>query len=269
MQIKDVAASHARLVAGDLWHAVKHERTVQLMLVLLIVSLVCWEMPYVSVVLYPFKLFVTTIHEACHALVARMTGGNVGLIAISPDESGVTLSMGGIQPLVNMAGYIGTAIFGGLLIWWGRKPAEARFVLQSIGSVILALTVFYGGGGFFSFMSMLLIGLAILLIARKAPDIVCHMFLLILAVQTTLSALMDIEVLFMASVQNVSHSDAKNMEQITGVPAVLWSILWGAIALVVLVFSMWISYRPRKIPAAEPVPALPETGQDTGDQEKS
>lgn len=244
--IKQVASSHTRIVAGDLWHAIRHERTLQLMLVILIFSIVCWQMPVISTFLYPFKLFVTTVHEACHALMARLTGGNVGLISISPDQSGLTLSMGGIRPLVTMAGYIGTSVFGGLLIWWGRKPAQARFVLQTIGTVIIALTIFYGGGGIFSFVAMFLIGLAILAISRKANEMVCHMFLLMLAVQTTLSSVLDIQTLFFASVAGVSHSDAKTMENMSGIPAIVWSVLWGVISVCILIFALWFSYRPQK-----------------------
>lgn len=242
--IKKAAGAHARLVATDLLHAVKNEKTVQIMLLILIVSLICWKMPFAHIFLYPFKLFVTTVHEACHALVARLTGGNVQMISIAPDESGLTLSAGGIRPLISMAGYLGTAIFGGMLIWWGKRPAEARFILQMIGTVILALTVFYGGGGIFSFVSMLIIGAAILWISRKANDAACHMFLLMLAVQTTLNSVLDIQTLFLASVMGAQHSDARNMEAMTGIPAIVWSILWGAIALCILTFSLWVSYRP-------------------------
>lgn len=242
--IKKAAGAHARLMATDLLHAVRNERTVQIMLLLLIVSLVCWQMPFANVFLYPFKLFVTTVHEACHALVARLTGGNVQMISIAPDESGLTLSAGGIRPLISMAGYLGTAVFGGMLIWWGKRPAEARFILQMIGTVILALTVFYGGGGIFSFVSMLIIGAGILWVSRKANDAACHMFLLMLAVQTTLNSVLDIQTLFLASVMGAQHSDARNMESMTGIPAIVWSVLWGAIALCILTFSLWISYRP-------------------------
>jgi hypothetical protein len=250
--IKKAASAHARLMASDLLHAVKHERTVQIMLVILIVSLVCWQMPYANIFLYPFKLFVTTIHEACHALVARLTGGNVQMISIAPDESGLTLTAGGIRPLISMAGYLGTAVFGGMLIWWGKRPADARFILQSIGTVILALTVFYGGGGIFSFVSMLVIGAAILWVSRKASDTACHMFLLMLAVQTTLNSVLDIQTLFLVSVMGGQHSDAKNMEGMTGIPAIVWSLLWGLIALAILTYSLWASYRPQsKTPKTE------------------
>ncbi len=259
MQINEIAAGPAKLVISDLWHAVRTERTVQIMLLFLVLTLVGWNMPYVDILLYPFKLFVTTIHEACHALAARLTGGTVASISIAPDESGLTLSLGGIRPIVIMAGYLGASVFGGLLIWWGRKPQEARFVLQSIGSVILALTVFYGGGGVFSFGAMFLIGLAILYIARKAPDVVCHMFLLMLAVQTTLNAIIDLEVLFLVAAQGGTKSDAESMAELTGIPGVVWSVLWGLVSVGILIFSLWISYRPSKKKITDPL-----TGADMG-----
>lgn len=248
---RDAAAAQTRIVLADLWHAIRTERTAQIMVAVLVVCLICWELPYAKLILYPFKLFVTMIHEACHALAARATGGNVAFISIAPDESGLTGTIGGLRPLVIMAGYLGTSIFGGLLIWWGRNPVEARSVLQTIGCVLLSLTVFYGGGGWFSFISMLIIASAVVLISRKASQRVCHMFLLMVAVITTLEALISIQDLFLISALSGGATDAKSMEGLTGVPAVVWSILWGLVSLVVLVFAFWFSYRPsRVIPGA-------------------
>lgn len=240
------AQSHARMVASDIWTAIRTDRKCQLLLVFLVFSLVCWDLRYVSIILYPFKLFVTVIHEACHALAARLTGGQVAYIQISPDESGVTGSMGGFRPLVVMAGYLGTSFFGGLLIWWGRNQDAARMVLHTIAVVILALTLFYGGGGAFSFISMLLIGVAILFVSKKASPQLCHMFLLMLAVMTTLEAVNSIKDLFLISVTGDTATDAKTMAELSGVPAVVWSIIWGVVSVVVLFYSFWFSYRPRK-----------------------
>jgi hypothetical protein len=246
-QAASAAGDHARMVAGDIWHGIRTEKTAQLLVLLLIFSVVFWEVAPISYALYPFKLFVTVIHESCHALAARLTGGNVGFISIAADHSGLTSTMGGFQPLVMMAGYLGTAIFGGLLIYWGRFPARARFILNTIGTVILALTVFYGGGGFFSFIAMLLIGAAILYVSRKASDKVCHMFLLLLAVQTTLEGVISIQDLFLISVfNNQASSDAKNLETLTGIPAVCWSVLFAVLSTLILIYAFWISYKPAK-----------------------
>ncbi len=244
--VTNVAAGHAKIFAADIIHALKHDRAAQLMTLILIFCLVCWDIPGISMALYPFKLFVTIIHEACHALATRATGGQVSVIGIFANREGVTMTKDGFMPLIAMAGYVGTSVFGGLLIWWGRKPANAKLVLHSIGVVILAITAFYVGGGWFSFLCSLVIGTALLLVSKKCSVQFCHYFLLMLAVMTTLEGLVSIEELFMISALTDGHSDAKIMESITQVPAVVWSVLWGIISLGILSFAFWFSYKPSR-----------------------
>lgn len=266
-KVGDAAASHARLVLSDLWYIIKSDRKAQLMLVLLIVAMICWDMPYISTVLYPFKLFVTMIHESCHALAARLTGGTVSEILISPDESGLTYTKGGIFPLIASAGYPGAAFFGALLIWLGRTPKEARFVLNSLGTALLAVTIFYAGGGIFSFIAMLAISGVLILISRKASEKVCHLFLMMLAVMTTLQSLQSIQTIFLASALNWKldvPNDAELVAHEIGIPAIAIAIFWGMISISALLFSFWISYRPKKDSAVSPnsssaVTASPES----------
>ena len=248
--VGSAAHEHVRLVSSDLLQAVKTNRTVQLMLAGLVVALVCWNLYPIAYVLYPFKLFVTVIHEFCHALAARLTGGNVALISIAADESGLTASLGGFRPLVVMAGYVGTAIFGGLLIWLGRNPSAARSVLQSIGTVVVALALFYGAG-WFSLFWMFAIGAGILVVSKKASELHCHMFLLMLAVMTGLEAVLSIQDLFIVSTFADAKSDAHSMEGLTGIPAPVWSIVWGIFAVAILLFSLWYSYKPERSESEE------------------
>lgn len=256
MQMRDMATSHAKVVAGDLWYAIRHERTVQIMLGLLIVILVCWDLPYATEILYPFKLFVTIVHELCHALMARFTGGSIGSIEITPGLEGVTASYAGSflnRVMTVMSGYLGTAVFGGLLIWWGRKPELAQKVLQSTGITIVLMTLFYGGGSWFSFLSMLGIGLVVLLVARKGSQLFCHMFLLMLAVMTTVQAVDYLKSLIILSAGvngQERRGDALTMETLTGVPAIVWASIWAVVSFGVLLLALWISYRKPKAGAA-------------------
>ena len=57
------------------------------------VSLVVSLTPWAPVLLYPFKLFTTWVHECGHALMTLMVGGRVTAILIRPDTSGLTLSL--------------------------------------------------------------------------------------------------------------------------------------------------------------------------------
>src|SRR5262249_23406021 len=154
------------------------------------------------------------------ALAARLTGGHVSSIALNPtpDMYGVTMIRGGNPWFTNPAGYMGLAIFGALLIWWGRKLEGARFVLQSIGTALLAVTLFYGSGTVPNFLLMLFISCAILLIASKAPDRFCHFFLIFLAVQVSLTAIISLkDVILAGALGATSLGDASAMESLTGV----------------------------------------------------
>jgi hypothetical protein len=238
------AARQTRLVVSDIVHAVKNDRQAQMLCIMLGIAILFWEAPLVKNVLYPLKLFETIIHEGSHALAARLTGGQVALIALDPSRSGLTMSSGGIDFLVTCAGYMGSATFGGLLIWWGRKPAAARMILHNIAVVVLALTAFYVGGGWFSVSMAALIGGALFFASSRCSERFCHILLLALAVITTLEGLLSIQYLIYLSAASDVRSDAGAMEGITGIPALAWSLLFGLYSLVVLVFSFWISYRP-------------------------
>ena len=66
------------------------------------ISLVLSFIPFAGLLVYPFKLFVTFIHEGGHALATLGTLGSVEGIAIHPDTSGVTLSLGGMPIIISV-----------------------------------------------------------------------------------------------------------------------------------------------------------------------
>ncbi|KAJ2818293.1 hypothetical protein IWW50_005865, partial [Coemansia erecta] len=48
--------------------------------------LVLWNIPYVNVILLPFKLVTVALHEFCHAAAGLCTGAKIKSITIDPDE---------------------------------------------------------------------------------------------------------------------------------------------------------------------------------------
>ncbi len=42
------------------------------------ISIVLWFIPFAEVLTYPFRIFVTFIHEGGHAIAALLTGNSVG-----------------------------------------------------------------------------------------------------------------------------------------------------------------------------------------------
>lgn len=219
------------------------------------ISIVLWFIPYAELLTYPFRIFVTFIHEGGHALAALVTGNSVQSLSVAMNASGETYTtQGGFisQVLVSSAGYVGSMAYGALLLVLIRKAVAARAVLVGSAAVILSLALIYGlfkpifswgalSGIPFTLFAGLIITAGLLATAKFASARVATFFVSFLAVQCVLNALMDLKTVFFLSSPfgpNVP-TDAVNMAHATGIPAVFWAMIWITLAFVIL----WIAMR--------------------------
>src|SRR6478609_5246432 len=87
-------------------------------------SIALWFIPFAEILSYPFRIFVTFIHEGGHAIAALLTGNSVQALSVATNASGETYTtQGGLisQVLVSSAGYIGSMAFGAILLILIRK----------------------------------------------------------------------------------------------------------------------------------------------------
>jgi hypothetical protein len=200
-------------------------------------SVALWFLPLAWVIVYPFRLFVTFIHEGGHVLATLISFGAVAGMRVHANGSGETFSIGGLSPLIASAGYLGTAVYGSLLLVLTREGREARAVIAATAALILALTVLYADNAFGWIVGMLIAaGLILFAIAARARA--AHFFLSFLAVQCCLNAFFDIQALFLISAATEVPSDALNMQRMTGLPAVFWALLWALAAVAVLLAAL-------------------------------
>lgn len=217
-------------------------------------SILLWFIPYAELLTYPFRIFVTFIHEGGHALAALLTGNSVRSLSVALNASGETYTTNGgliSQLFVSSAGYVGSMAFGALLLVLIRRAVAARLVLVGSAGLILALTLFYGlfkpiawgawAGIPFTVFAGLFLSVGLFAIARFTSARVASFFVSFLAVQCILNALLDLKtVFFLASPFGPSvPNDAVNMANATGVPAFFWAVIWIGIAFVIL----WIAMR--------------------------
>src|SRR5215204_3261834 len=224
------------------------------LLVAATISVVLWFIPYAEFLTYPFRIFVTFIHEGGHAIAALLTGNSVASLAIATNASGETYTtQGGLisQFLISSAGYLGSMTFGALLLILIRKAIAARIVLLGSGILIFALTMIFGfikpifsmnawSGIPFTLLAGMFISAGLILIARFASARVATFFLSFLAVQCVLNALFDLKTVFFYSATFVPTvpTDALNMAHATGIPAIFWTVIWISLALGILWFVM-------------------------------
>ncbi len=251
-----------------------------LLLTAAIISVVLWFIPFAEIVTYPFRIFVTFIHEGGHAIAALLTGNSVESLSVATNASGETYtSTGGTlsQMFVSSAGYLGSMAFGGLLLVLIRKAIAARVVLIGSAVVVFGLTLIYGlfkpiASGLassamgFTILAGTLLTLGLLAVARYAKPKVATFFVSFLAVQCVLNALLDLKTVFFLSnpFAPTVPTDAVNMAAATGIPAIVWSVLWITLALGMLAITMRLYVTGKKKSKQlelqsvfDPLPAFP------------
>lgn len=231
------------------------QREVLLVLTLGLISVILWRAPYVGMLFYPFQLFGTFIHELCHGLAAIATGGAFRRFAVNPDLSGVALSAGGIRWIIVSAGYVGSALFGGLLVILSAWGVSARGTLFWLG-VTLGLLCLLFVRNLFGIVAGLALAAALIGAGRWLNARWADGLLLFLAVQMMLNALNSLfDLVQISTSMSGVPTDAAIMAQATGIPAVFWALLWTAISIVCLVGSLRLAYRrtPAPLQAQAPV----------------
>lgn len=239
----------------------------KLLLTAMAVSIGIWLLslflPFVNYILYPLQLFATFIHEGGHALAAVLTGNSVQSLTVSPDTSGevMALTSGGFSALlISSAGYLGTTAFGTALLVWMRYGFSSRKALFISSGIVGVLTIVFGVlspiWNFFANVTILSMAFTVFsgavltaglfAVARYATQKWVDFSLAFLAVQCLLNAIFSLATLFTITTSTTMHSDAANMAAVTGIPGVVWAILWIFVSIVMISLGLRIYAVMRK-----------------------
>ncbi len=205
-------------------------------LVLAAVSIFFWH----SIVLYPVKLFVVLMHEFSHALAALLTGGEVLRIEISNNIGGTAYTRGGWEFLVVSSGYLGSMVLGGAVLLLSDNPRKARMTSMTIATVVLLVTLLFVRN-VFGLAFGIGFGAALFVSAKYLRSDLLTILLQYLGTMSCLYALIDIKEDLLTLEHRVT--DAGILAGMTGIPAIVWGILWSLAALAVFLFIMRLSLK--------------------------
>lgn len=224
------------------------DRSQRLLAASTLLSVLLWFMPGVSVLVYPIRLLVTFVHEGAHAAAAALTGGTQIAIAVFPNGSGYTVSTGGNNLLVIMAGYLGAMAFGAITLLWSRQ-VHGRTVLATMLACVGLIAALWVRNGFGLAAAA---GIALILIAlmqvkkRTVADFVAAF----LSVQLCLNALLDLRVLLAVSAMPGERNDAAQMAQVLGFTPWFWAAIWALLGAAMLAASLRAYWSGRPSTAA-------------------
>ena len=228
-----------------------------LLIVATIISIGLWLiskyfLTSVNYLVYPLQLFATFIHEGSHVLATVLTGNSVQSLTVSPDGSGVVWSQTSgwlSQLLISSAGYLGTTAFGTLLLVWMRYNFSSRNALYVSSGFVGIMTVLFGllmpiwnvfslrvslGSIIFTVFSGAVLTAGLFALGKFGTLKWVNFGLAFLAVQCLLNSLFSLVDLFFITATTDVHSDALNMSQATGIPAMMWVFIWIGISVAMI-----------------------------------
>jgi hypothetical protein len=210
---------------------------------LMVVVALLWNTRFV----YPLKILVVFFHELSHGLAALITGGSIVRIEIVAQEGGLCVTMGGSRFLVLTAGYLGSLIWGGVLLLLAARTRLDRGVSVALGAILLLVTLVYvrpfGGFGFiFGAIS----GSALVAVGLILPEAVNDYMLRLVGLTSCLYAVLDIksDIIDRPNLR----SDAVMLAEYTGLPSLFWGILWIAVAVVAAFFFLLYACKAKPTP---------------------
>jgi hypothetical protein len=199
-----------------------------------VAALAVWVVAPLRFLLLPLIYYNTHIHELCHALATVLSGGSVGAVEVYASGSGATFSRGGSLFLIASAGYVGSTIVGGLMVFGSRTWESARrmlwvaFWFLAVGMALFVRGDVVGVLSGFAWLAALGAG------ARWLKGDGAVFATQFLGAQLCLTSAHSFFVLLQISAGNLGHSDAANMQDATGIPAILWAVGWLAFSLFVV-----------------------------------
>ena len=248
-------ASH--LGAAPQISGVAHRRTneVRTLAIALLASLVL-NLPFGGVLLYPFKLLATWLHELSHGLAMIVTGAGFDHIVIYRDTSGLAYADASVEPagqaLIAAAGYMGTPLWGALLMVVTPSARSARRALLVLAVLMIATGILVVAPspdadefGVWATITMgIVVGVCAVVVPARWRVHVAHF----IATQACINALLDIRVLLRPSqvINGVlaPGSDAHNMAMSTFGTHADWAVwFWASVWLLWSLAVLFVALR--------------------------
>lgn len=209
-----------------------------------LVAFLLWAVPLLRPIGLPLIYLNTHIHELSHALMALATGGQVRMIQVFADGSGVTPVAGGSLLLTASAGYVGSTLVGALILAVSRTPKSAKQMLWLTFGFLLVSMVVFVRGDLVGIGSGIVWIAALAVMARNLKGEHAVFAAQFLGLELALTSLQAFLVLLKITTQSEQHSDALILEQVSGIPAFVWATGWSLLGVVAIVLSLVSAWKP-------------------------
>ncbi|PBK62907.1 hypothetical protein ARMSODRAFT_963747 [Armillaria solidipes] len=215
----------------------------------IIVIALLWHIPFLSWIIYPFKLLTVGFHEMSHAFMGVLTCAHIHSIELDPDEGGATSMSGGIQWLTLPAGYLGSSFIGACLIACGFNTNASK-VASLVLAVFFLFTLWWARRNWLTWALILGMSGLIVLFWFVADSVALRYFVLFIGVMSCMYVLWD--VIDDTIARKVNTSDASAFAKVCGCfPSQVWGVIWLLVAIAFFAAGILVGLAAFKETAAE------------------
>jgi len=204
--------------------------------------------PFGSLILYPFTLLGTWVHEMGHGITSLLVGGTFDRLYIFANASGLAytaVAPGWRHGLVSLGGLLGPPIVGALVLLLARGPRRARIVLFALAGA-LALSLLVWVRSVTGWISMPLVTIGIGLVAWKAAPARRLFVAQLVGALLALDTVSGLDYLFRENVfvdGRDRASDIANVATALGGHYLVWGFLVAGVSLAMVGAAMWVALR--------------------------
>ena len=236
---EDLIQRQQRAKDGDRRHCCQRfwdrDRNLIIASIILIIALNIYEG---RILLYPFRIMSTWVHEMCHGMAAILVNGRISKLEIFKDGSGLAYTSVNAtwkRGFVASAGYPGTAVTGCILLLIRRTTLGPTFGTIGLGALIVLSCLFWVRNTW-GFVVLLIEGFALMLLGWQLPATILDNLFNFLAASICLNAVESIHDLFaindyMVGGQVATSSDAHTVAEKWGMGFRFWAISWLCLSI--------------------------------------
>eukprot|EP01080_Neovahlkampfia_damariscottae_P008357 gene8357-182_t len=218
-----------------------------------LVTIFLWRFRYGELILYPFTLVSTFVHELGHGLTAKLVGFQFSSLLMETDGSGMAVfyypedASRFALAFVSFMGPMNGPFMGSIFIILRSFNLTKQIIYFFI--IALTLTGILYIGNFFGFIFIIAM-IALLIIVLQTKEIFQIFFVDMLGTQIAIGIYHDLEYLFTYEVEGMNGkmmlSDTGSIQQVLILPHWFWATFMLCIATFMLISSLILSFNRSK-----------------------
>lgn len=204
------------------------------------------KLPFSSWIFYPFSLLATYLHESSHGIMAIITGGKLLEFTIESNTSGLAYTCGGIRFLISSAGYLGTTIWGALLLFAILNKTSEKKILISLSSFLLIFTLLFSGN-FIAFLTGISFSIFFYLLLKIKNTNITNIIISLISIELCLQSFNDIlNLIFLSKTNTITDAHSLSETFYGLIPPILFAIIWAMISIYIYYLVFKISVKRNK-----------------------